>query len=472
MKKHVGRVFITCSLVIVIGLVLAGIGHWDAPHDASHPQMTASQRMQNHGAKFGEAGSVHGFVTCQPPRLQSVNGYRTVECDVAGTLQPGVGSRLPFVFSPLLLITLCACLVSWLATKLMLHYEHLHAHLSCDHVGSGPQKDHAEPVSRIGGLAVAAGLLTALVVMRPVGMAFAQQQFGLLLLAGIPAFLGGLLEDLTKKVGVFERFILTMMSGALAVLLGGVMITHLDLPVVDQALLWLPFAVVFTSFAVGGVTNAINIIDGINGLALGYAAIALGALAYVAFLVGDGLVLQAALAIIGAVLGLFFWNWPGGKIFLGDGGAYLLGFLLAELSVLLVERNPDVSPWFPLLVLSYPIFETLYSMYRRKVRHRCSPGQPDNRHMHQLIRDAVIPLCRPDGKTFTRLERNSCTAKYFWITGGALALLGVWGWRSTPLLFFSALAYCVLYMILYERIWSSSELAGNSLQSGESSFRD
>jgi UDP-N-acetylmuramyl pentapeptide phosphotransferase/UDP-N-acetylglucosamine-1-phosphate transferase len=61
------------------------------------------------------------------------------------------------------------------------------------------------------------------------------------------------------------------------------------------------------------------------------------------------------------------WNYPRGKIFLGDGGAYLLGFWLAELSVLLVVRHPEVSPWFPMLLLVYPIFETLFSMYRSKV---------------------------------------------------------------------------------------------------------
>lgn len=56
-----------------------------------------------------------------------------------------------------------------------------------------------------------------------------------------------------------------------------------------------------------------------------------------------------------------------GKIFLGDGGAYLLGYFIAEISVLLVLRNPEVSPWFPLLVVAYPVVEALFSIYRRNI---------------------------------------------------------------------------------------------------------
>src|SRR4029077_20088982 len=99
----------------------------------------------------------------------------------------------------------------------------------------------------------------------------------------------------------------------------------------------------------------------------------------------DGFLFTSALAMAGALLGFLFWNYPKGKIFLGDGGAYLLGFWLGELSVLLVMRHSEGSPWFPMLLLVYPIFETIFSMYRRKVVHGMSPGTPDNLHMHQVI---------------------------------------------------------------------------------------
>ena len=106
----------------------------------------------------------------------------------------------------------------------------------------------------------------------------------------------------------------------------------------------------------------------------------LAGLAFVSAQVGDPVVLTASLIMAGAVFGLLLWNYPKGKIFLGDGGAYLLGFWMAELSVLLVARNPEVSPWFPMALLIYPIFETLFSAYRRKILRGGHPGHPDALH--------------------------------------------------------------------------------------------
>ena len=138
-------------------------------------------------------------------------------------------------------------------------------------------------------------------------------------------------------------------------------------------------------FAVAGIANAINIIDGFNGLASMCVVLMLGALAYVAFQVGDPTVATLALAGIGAVLGFFLWNFPGGLIFLGDGGAYFLGFFVAELSILLLVRNPTVSPLFPLLACIYPIFETVFSIYRRRFLRATPPSMPDGIHLHSLI---------------------------------------------------------------------------------------
>ena len=108
------------------------------------------------------------------------------------------------------------------------------------------------------------------------------------------------------------------------------------------------------------------------------------AIAYVAFQVGDTLVASMALVCAGAVLGFFVWNFPAGLIFLGDGGAYFLGFMVAELSVLLIARHTEVSPLFPLLACAYPIFETIFTMYRRKVIKGVATGAPDGIHLHTL----------------------------------------------------------------------------------------
>ena len=103
-----------------------------------------------------------------------------------------------------------------------------------------------------------------------------------------------------------------------------------------------------------------------NASARRLAASMVASLAYVAFQVHDPIVLSASLIMMGAVMGFFIWNFPAGLIFLGDGGAYFIGFMLGELSIMLVMCNRDVSAWYPVLLFTYPIVETCFSIYRKK----------------------------------------------------------------------------------------------------------
>jgi len=411
------------------------------------PLNIASGRMANGIILFHATNPEHALSACLAAETQTAAGSNPVKCFAANTprTKPAKPSALTPQSSALFLIAFAA---AWFVGWLIVKYEHLHAHFSHDHAGTGPQKYHTQPTPRIGGLMVMAGLLMSFGIAPFADAAPIEREFGLLLLAAIPAFMGGLVEDVTKKIGVLERLMLTMLSGAIAAWLLGAVLNRLHIPGIDQALLWLPFALVFTSFAVGGIANAINIIDGYHGLAGGFAVIVLAAFAYVAALVGDNFVFTVALAMAGALLGFLIWNWPGGKIFLGDGGSYLLGFLLAELSVMLVTRNPEVSPWFPLLLLIYPVFETFFSIYRRKLKHGTSPGQPDNMHLHQLIHDYIVlhdeRICAD--------STNSCVAKYLWMPAVATAVLACAFWQSTPALAGFAIAYCILYVVGYRRI--------------------
>ena len=100
-------------------------------------------------------------------------------------------------------------------------------------------------------------------------------------------------------------------------------------------------AALVTVFVVAGVANSLNIIDGFNGLSSMCGVLILSCLCYVAAVVGDTLVMQLALAGIGAIFGFFVWNFPAGLIFLGDGGAYFVGFYVAELAILL-RLSPDL----------------------------------------------------------------------------------------------------------------------------------
>lgn len=393
------------------------------------------------------------LIACQTSQQQSALGSHSIQCFRPYTPRNRVTATAPLVINLWsIIIFLATFVVAWIGGWLILTYDHLHSHLSHDQVGSGPQKYHTQPTPRIGGVVVMGGLLVAGCIIFFVDTFLVSREFGLLLLACMPAFFGGLVEDLTKKAGVIERLALTMLSGAIAAWLLGTVINRLHVPGVDQLLQWLPFAVIFTCFAVGGIANAINIIDGYNGLASGFSIIVLSAFLYVAYLVGDQLVFMITISTIAALLGFFVWNWPSGRIFLGDSGAYLIGFVMAEIAILLVARHPEVSPWFPLLLLIYPVFETFFSVYRRKVTQGTPSMLPDNLHMHQLIHDNVVLHSHWADSKFDILKANSRVAKYLWVHAIATVVLGSVFWQSTMTLIFLIIAYCVIYILVYHWI--------------------
>jgi UDP-GlcNAc:undecaprenyl-phosphate/decaprenyl-phosphate GlcNAc-1-phosphate transferase len=350
-----------------------------------------------------------------------------------------------------LLLLLVSGLATAFAGFLIVRYEALHANWSADPVRAGPQKFHAAPTPRVGGLCLFAGLLLCEIAIPVTGHDGFRDSFGLLLLAGAPAFLGGLTEDVTKNVRVAVRLLLNMLAAALGVWLLGAVVPRLDVPGLDALLRWSPFAVAFTVFAAGGVANSINLIDGYNGLAGGYALIALAAIAWVSSLVGDTFLFVSALAMIGALLGFLAWNYPKGKLFLGDGGAYLLGFWLAELSVLLVARHPEVSPWFPLLLLAYPVWETIFTMFRRKVIQGVSPGLPDRLHMHQLLY-LCLARDRADASDPASLARmNNRVAPCTFLVGLACAAPALMLWRESLWLVAASFSFAGAYLWLYLR---------------------
>jgi UDP-N-acetylmuramyl pentapeptide phosphotransferase/UDP-N-acetylglucosamine-1-phosphate transferase len=275
---------------------------------------------------------------------------------------------------------LLAFATSLLMAIVIVSTQRLHGHLTLDS-HAGVQKLHKVPTPRIGGLALMGGCLAGGVSL-PAEM---QGLWWMIALSAAPAFAFGLIEDLTKCVGVKARLLATILAGLIFCILTGYQITRVDVPGLDWFLaLWLP-SLLFTAFAIGGVANAINIIDGVNGLASGTAIILLSGFAVVSWQVGDMEITGICLVSAGALAGFFLMNFPMGKIFLGDAGAYATGFILATISVALPARNPELSPLIGLLALSYPVTETMVSIHRRMKREGTHPGQPDRLHLHSLI---------------------------------------------------------------------------------------
>jgi len=357
----------------------------------------------------------------------------------------------PPIESRAMLTLLVAFGVSLCLTLLTVAMARRYTHFLNDHDLSGPQKFHAHPVPRVGGIGIVLGAIAGGLVVVELDRAVGLQ--GLMLLAcGAPTFLAGLSEDITKRISPRRRLFFTAMSAALAVWLVEAVIARTAIPGLDWIVSVPVGAALVTVFVVAGVANSLNIIDGFNGLSSMCGVLILVCLCYVSALVGDTLVMQLALVGIGAIFGFFVWNFPAGLIFLGDGGAYFVGFYVAELAILLLHRNPQVSPMFPLLLCIYPVFETVFSIYRRKFLRDVSPGLPDGLHLHSLVYRRLMrwAVGNKSAKSLTR--RNSMTSPYLWMLCMTAVVPAVLFWDNTPVLAGFILVFSVGYVVLYWRI--------------------
>ena len=333
--------------------------------------------------------------------------------------------------------------IALLVALLLVRTQHWHGHLSMDS-DAGVQKFHTHPTPRVGGIAIAVGVVAGYLFAN----AGSQTLLGPLILAGIPAFAFGLLEDVTKRVSVRTRLLATMGCGVLGWAITGHSITGANVPGLDWLLGFTVISVLFTAFAVGGVANAINIIDGFNGLAAGTVIIILMAFGVMTTAMGDHDLARICLILAGAVLGFLLVNWPMGKIFLGDGGAYFVGFALAWLAVLILARHAEVSAWAPMLVCGFPILEVLFSIVRRR-RRQLSPGDPDRLHLHSLVKRRLARRLMPNSSS---LFRNSLTGALMWLAALLPAAIAV-QWPTNTFMLVAGFAFCAfVYSAVYARL--------------------
>lgn len=326
---------------------------------------------------------------------------------------------------------------------------HRHAQ---QYAASKPQRFHAGDVPRVGGVGIVAGAMMGWLVAvladamgdglnTQVGWAFALPWAVLVL----PAVLGGVYEDLSQRLSVRYRLALTAISAALACGLLGLSIGRLDVPSVDSFLVAMPFAgVALAFFAICGLPHAFNLIDGYNGLAGTVALLVCLAIVHVALQLGDRQLAAMVICMVGATAGFLFWNYPRGLIFAGDGGAYLWGVVIAVASIWLTQRHTQVSPWFPMLLLIYPVWETVFSIYRKLARG-VSPGVADALHFHQLIYRRIVRGVIHDDAARRMLMRNNRTSPYLWSFTLLSVVPAVLFWSNTRVL----MAFCALFVVSY-----------------------
>jgi len=311
----------------------------------------------------------------------------------------------------------------------------------------GVQKFHHAPVARIGGLPIFIAWSIAAFLM--------DDQSGLIFkiwLSSLPVFIVGLYEDLSARVSPLVRLLSAFFSIVIAFFWFDTGINSLGFEAVDYALSnYVIIALLFTLLVVGGAVNSLNIIDGFNGLLGGYSILAFLAIAYVAYTLGDEMILQLSLISVASILGFFIFNFPFGKIFMGDGGAYFLGFILAITGLMLVDRHAELSNWFVLLIFIYPMYELLYSIYRRKAIHKTDASQPDANHLHSLVYRKIISC---DRFKHNKAICNSMTSPIIWLFSLVGLIPAVVWFDNQTMLIVSSFIFMFIYTFIYRYIAS------------------
>jgi UDP-N-acetylmuramyl pentapeptide phosphotransferase/UDP-N-acetylglucosamine-1-phosphate transferase len=355
----------------------------------------------------------------------------------------------------LILLIICAA-VSALACGLCLRW----GQASARRYGAAmPQRFHIGHVPRLGGASmyVACCAGWAWLALAPhLGVenfipfdATLAATWGFVALAGVAS---GVVEDLTQRLPPRMRFVSTSLAALLATVLFGLLVPRTGLAWLDAGWQQWPLLQVATAILVmAGLPHAFNLIDGYNGLAGIVALICCAALVHVALQLGDRQLAASVIVLAAATTGFLLLNYPHGLIFAGDGGAYLWGLVLGICGIQLVQHHPEVSPWFPILLMIYPIWETLFSIYRKVARGQ-SPSLADALHFHQLIYRRVVRQVFHDDATRQMLIRNNRTSPYLWGFTLLTVIPAVVFWRSTPALVAFTLMFIVCYLWAYHSI--------------------
>ena len=291
-----------------------------------------------------------------------------------------------------------AFLSSLLVSGVICWLAHLRNQTDCDSL-VGPQKIHEGAVPRVGGMAVMIGVFVSLVLFRNISISL----FGLLFIALTPVFFAGIVEDFTGSVSARLRLLISLFSGCIFCWITGYQITSVGIDAFRFLLAMPVFSFLMTSLAVGAMANGLNIVDGLNGLASTTAILMISSFGILSGQLGDFELQVICFSIVAVSLGFLIWNFPFGKIFLGDGGAYFLGALVAGIAVFLPERNDQISPFSSLLIVIYPFYELVRSTVRRIIVTGYQAFEPDDKHLHSLVYRVIssrVLIARPIQNSF------------------------------------------------------------------------
>ncbi|MDQ0492629.1 glycosyltransferase family 4 protein [Paenibacillus brasilensis] len=253
------------------------------------------------------------------------------------------------------------------------------------------RKVHTRIMPRLGGLGIFLAFLLSLLAILPLvpdGMLSSRDInfIAAFLIGGTLITLIGALDDrfdLNAKL----KFLAQIAVACMVVFAFDIRVDFVNVPFQDAySSLESWISIPLTIFWIVGVTNAINLIDGLDGLAAGVSGIAIGTIFVMALLMGNYMVAMLCLVLLGSIVGFLFFNFHPAKIFMGDTGSLFLGFCLAMLSMLGFKQIAIVSFITPLIIIGVPLSDTFFAIVRRKLQKK-PIFSPDKGHLHHCLRE-------------------------------------------------------------------------------------
>ncbi|ANY74048.1 MULTISPECIES: glycosyltransferase family 4 protein [Paenibacillus] len=252
------------------------------------------------------------------------------------------------------------------------------------------RKVHTRIMPRLGGLGIYLAFVLGLIAVLPFlpdSLSPRDANFmKAFLIGGSMIVLIGALDDrfeLSAKV----KFLAQIAAACVVVFGFNITVDFVNIPFQDRySALESWVSIPLTIFWIVGVTNAINLIDGLDGLAAGVSGIAIGTISVMAFLMGNTTVALLCLLLLGGIIGFLFFNFHPAKIFMGDTGSLFLGFSLAMLSLLGFKQIAIVSFITPLIIIGVPLSDTFFAIVRRKIQKK-PIFAPDKGHLHHCLRE-------------------------------------------------------------------------------------
>ena len=310
-------------------------------------------------------------------------------------------------------------------------------------VRESAQTLHKKSISRFGGVAI---YLSAIITTYLFGFDWNSNAFWILIFC-FPAFLVGFIDDLKFNIDPRLRIVLLLPVPILLFYFADIRVIDLGLGYFDDFLEIEFLALCFLCFAMVGMMNAFNLIDGINGQLSSYLVSIIIALKFIEKISGADLPLSDEFRyftniLLGALAGFFLLNLFG-KIFLGDAGAYFLGSIVC-FGLIEAQQSNNLSPWAVMLILSYPFTDLIFSVLRRRFITGGDAMQPDAEHLHHVIYKRFETL-----KFRHDRARHFFTILFLTIFNFPYIASGVYFANNTPALMSMFMVYIFSYLLIY-----------------------